>query len=788
MVMRVCATFCFLIIWLGLTAQTIDVESKITCEGLPVPFASVLLESQEFRKGASTDENGEFEIKSVPLGEYTLRVSSVGYKAYSKPLKIEDSNSLIRPIELSIDRLNLDQVIVSATRNELDRKEAPVVVGVIQPQLFSATQSFTVSEVLNFQPGLRVETNCQNCGFTQVRINGLEGSYSQILINSRPVFSALNSVYGLEQIPANIIERVEVVRSGGSALFGSNAIAGTINILTKDPIENSWQVGSNFSLIDGNTPDHTITLNGSVVNDEGSQGLTFYGMRRNRDSYDANADGFTEITALENTTFGAKAFLKPGDHNKITLDFSAINEYRRGGDRLNLAPHFTDITEELNHNTLISGITFDQFTSNYLNKFSVYTSVQNTNRDSYYGGLGGGRTAQDSALAFNAYGNTEDLALVSGIQYTRYLGSHTLTLGSEYQLSTVQDRIPGYNRIVDQNVNNIGFYGQLEWKPVDKFTALIGARLDNSAVNGSYDIGNIVRKADYNETVLSPRITVLYDIANNFQFRGGYARGFRAPQAFNEDLHISSVGGEPLFVILSDNLNKELSDAYTASLNYSTEISHVQMDVLVEGFYTDLQNPFTIVSTGATMPNGSILEEVRNGKGAYVAGTNFEIGVSPSKFLTFQLGGTAQVAQYKEDQLLFEPETENEDAFNISTDRFLRTPEFYGYLNLYWNVIEPLNIDITGTYTGSMLVPRVIDESGFIELNETQEFYDLNTKLSYTLKANKHFSIELSGGVQNLFNSFQNDFDTGASRDSDYVYGPARPRTFFVGLKIGDFH
>lgn len=786
--MRVLVTLFLVFFWMGLTAQNSDIQGKLLSEGSPVAFASVLIESNEFRKGTSTDQNGEFEIKDVPYGEYIVKASSVGYKTYSQSLTVKESSSNIEPIELTQDRLNLDQVVVSATRNELDRKEAPVVVGVIQPELFSATQSFSVSEVLNYQPGLRVETNCQNCGFTQVRINGLEGSYSQILINSRPIFSALNSVYGLEQIPANIIDRVEVVRSGGSALFGSNAIAGTINIITKDPVENSWQIGSNFSLIDGNTPDNTFTFNGSLVNEEASQGLTFYGMRRNRNSFDANDDGFTEITSLENTTFGARAFIKPGEHNKITLDFNAINEYRRGGDRLNLAPHFTDIAEELDHSTIISGITFDQFTDDYLNKFSVYVSAQTTNRDSYYGGLGGGRTAQDSALATNAYGNTEDLALVSGIQYTRYLSGNTLTLGSEYQLSSVEDKIPGYNRTIDQQVNNIGFYGQFEWKPNRKFTALIGARLDNSIVDGSYDIGNILRNADYNETVLSPRLTILYDIAQDLQFRGGYARGFRAPQAFNEDLHISSVGGEPLFVILSDNLSKELSDAYTASLNYSREIGNTQMDLLVEGFYTDLQNPFTIVSTGATLPNGSILEEVRNGEGAYVSGANFEIGIAPSKFLTFQLGGTAQVARYKDGQVLFEPETENEDASTVITDQFIRTPEFYGYLNLYWNVIEPLDIDITGTYTGAMLVPRVIDESGLIEINESQNFYDVNTKLSYTFKPRKHFSLELTCGAQNILNSFQSDFDTGPTRDSDYVYGPARPRTFFIGLKIGDFH
>ena len=91
-----------------------------------------------------------------------------------------------------------------------------------------------MAEGLNYSPGLRIEDNCQNCGFTQIRMNGLQSHYTQILINSRPVFSDLAAVYGIELIPANMIERVEVVRGGGSAMYGSNAIAGVINIITKE--------------------------------------------------------------------------------------------------------------------------------------------------------------------------------------------------------------------------------------------------------------------------------------------------------------------------------------------------------------------------------------------------------------------------------------------------------------------------------------------------------------------------------------------------------------------------
>ena len=126
---------------------------------------------------------------------------------------------------------DLNEIVVSASRSEQKRIEAPIIVSTISPKLLSTVQAVTLSEGLNFSPGLRLENNCQNCGFTQVRMNGMEGPYTQLLINSRPIISGLAGVYGLELLPTNMIERIEVVRGGGSALFGSNAIAGTINLI-----------------------------------------------------------------------------------------------------------------------------------------------------------------------------------------------------------------------------------------------------------------------------------------------------------------------------------------------------------------------------------------------------------------------------------------------------------------------------------------------------------------------------------------------------------------------------
>ncbi|MEL6656212.1 MAG: TonB-dependent receptor [Bacteroidota bacterium] len=752
--------------------------------GEPMGAATIALEGSTL--GTITDENGNYTIGDIPPGTYTVKATFLGYLSVSEEITLKEGQSLERNFSLREDALNLEGVVVSGTRYEQDRINNPVVVSLIDDKLFNATQSIAISEGINYQPGVRVETNCQNCGFTQVRLNGLEGAYSQILVNSRAVFSALNSVYGLDQIPTNIVERVEVVRSGGSALYGSNAIGGTINIITKDPVDNAWELRSNTAIIAGDVVDQTFNLNGSIANEELTSGVTVYGMSRNRGSYDANGDGFTELVQLENTVLGAKAFFKPGDRSKITLDFSALEEYRRGGNRLDLAPHFTDITEELDHNTFFGGINYEQWSKNDRNKFSFYASTQNTQRDSYYGGLGGGRTAEDSTLAINAYGLTEDLAIVAGAQLNHYFKNNdVITIGVENQTYDTQDEIAGYNRLVDQQVNSTGFFAQYEWKPTSRLTALLGGRYDISNINGFYAVADEERKSDVDVAVFSPRATILYQINENLRFRGGYARGFRAPQAFNEDLHISSAGGDQVFILLSEDLDKETSNAFTGSLNYTKNVGLAQINLLIEGFYTQLQNPFTQVSRGDI--GDIILEEVVNGSGATVAGVNFETGYSPSDKFAFQMGGTLQQTSYDETQEIFAPEdTDGENA--ITVDEFVRAPNLYGYFTSFYNFSDVFQIDLTGTYTGPMVVPRVVGANGSPDLLDSDPFFDVNLKASYHFDVADDFHLELSGGVRNLFDSYQPEFDSGPERDSDFIYGPAAPRSVFISVKIGNLH
>ena len=209
----------FVIVKINLNAQTI--KGKITSKNKVVPFAGVVLEGTNY--GVSADEFGNYEIKNVDLGGVNIIVTGVGietkkvYVVVTKEINIFDIN-----VEFST--YDIDQVVVTGTKTFKRQNESPVIVNVIDSRQLQSVQACNLSEGLNFQTGIRVETDCQTCNYTQLRMNGLSGGYSQILINGRPIFSPLVGMYGMDQIPVNMIDRIEIVRGGGSSLYGSSAV------------------------------------------------------------------------------------------------------------------------------------------------------------------------------------------------------------------------------------------------------------------------------------------------------------------------------------------------------------------------------------------------------------------------------------------------------------------------------------------------------------------------------------------------------------------------------------
>ncbi len=267
-------------------SDNFSVLGKVVSAGGEVPFATICIKGTT--RGVAADALGDFKVNNLTAGKYELVVSAVGYRSAIVEVEVHTEGSAELLVEMAYDNIGLEQVVISANRNERRRRDASSVVNSIQPHMFDRMQSVTLSEGLNFTPGVRMENNCQNCGFSQVRMNGLEGPYAQILINSRSVFSGLAGVYGLELIPVNMIERVEVIRGGGSAMFGSNAIAGTINLITKDPIYNSFSAAATYGGMDFDrtfspqSPDYNVRLNGAIVSKNNLSGLSIYGFGRER--------------------------------------------------------------------------------------------------------------------------------------------------------------------------------------------------------------------------------------------------------------------------------------------------------------------------------------------------------------------------------------------------------------------------------------------------------------------------------------------------------------------------
>ena len=711
-----------------------------------------------------TDATGHYFFKNLPVGTHTIEVKYMGYRTIARTVKVERNTTIEENFQLEEDHIAIDEVVVSANRSETKRRQAPSLVSVIGEKIFNISQSPSLCEGLSFQPGVRTEDDCQNCGFTQVRINGLDGHYSQILIDSRPVFSALNGVYGLEQIPAAMIDRVEVVRGGGSALFGASAIGGTINIITKEPLRNSAEFSHSLLQVAGSSSfDNVTTANASVVTDDNKAGIFVYGQSRNRQGYDHDGDGYTEIPVLKSKSIGVNTFLRLSAYSKLSLQYNGINEFRRGGNALDQAAHFANVTEQTEHDINGLSLTYNYFSSTGKDRLQTYFSFLNTDRKSYYGGIGSG-TEEEREAASRAYGNTSNLTYVTGAQYIHQFNRllfmpSDLTVGAEYTRDALHDIIVGYDRDFEQTTHISSAYLQNEWKN-KTWSLLVGGRIDkHNLIHGM---------------IFCPRVNLRYNPSEDINLRISYSDGFRAPQAYDEDLHVGGVGGERLVTVLADNLKEERSHSFSVSADMYFHLGKAQANILVEGFCTLLNDVFALRQLDEPDALGNIVQERYNAYGAKVYGVNMEGKIAFSSRLQLQAGITLQESEYDEGIVW------NEEVPEQRYRRFFKTPRTYGYFTATYSPLSRLDFSLTGNYTGRMLVGHSAG-SGVEkpEVAETPSFFVANAKIAYTLPLTSYINMELSGGIQNILNAYQKDFDKGWNRDSNYIYGPSLPRSIY---------
>lgn len=736
--------------------------------GEHIAYANVQIEGTTI--GAVTDATGHFYIANCPEGTYDVVVRLVGFRQASHRVTMTAQQTVELDFVLQPDVVALNQVVVTATQHAVSRMETPSIVGVIDRRQLEATGAVNLGEGLKYQTGVCVENTCQNCGAFDVRLNGLGGAYSQVLIDSRPVNSALASLYLLEQLPSAMIDQVEVMRGGGSALYGSNAIAGVINVITKEPVRNSASVSNTTSLVGGSSVDWSNSFNASVVSDNNKAGIYIFGHNRQRNPYDANGDGYSELGLLKARMVGFRGYLRTSDHSKLNLEYHNINDFRRGGDLFDLPSPQAHISEGGEHDIHSAQLKWDWFEPDGNSHAAVYASMQYVDRQSYYG------HREEGDPVGNAYGYTTDLTLNEGVMYSHHFDRllfmpSELTAGVEHTYDRLRDRTLATNDTVDQSASIASAYLQNEWKN-KHWNILLGLRADHHSM--------------LDRPVVSPRLNVRYSPNDHIVLRTGYSSGFRAPQVYDEDLHVGAVAGELYRLVNASDLRPEYSHSVTASADFCFHLGQMEGDLMVEGFFTRIDDAFVNELVFSDTTSGYRLYERRNADGAEVKGINVELRLTPSPRVQFQLGSTLQSSRY-----LGAGQEWSEGKYE---QRMERIPNLYGYLTVQYSPIERLSLIATGVLTGPMLVYHAVAEEedegvkhahhAEVEQVITPTFFDITLKAAYSIPIGHRTTLDVSAGIQNLFDSFQRDFDSGDERDSSYIYGPSRPRTFFVGLKL----
>lgn len=744
--------------------QSYEIKGKVTSDNEALPFVNVFLENTS--KGIMTDENGNYNLTNVAPGTYMLITSFTGYRTQKRKITISNEN---RTFNFNLENEALEEIVITGTRTEKRKTDSPVIVNLINSQTLDQVVATDLSEGLRFQPGLRVETDCQTCNYTQIRMNGLQGGYSQILINGRPIFSPLTGLYGLEQIPVNMIERIEVVRGGVSALYGSSAIGGTVNVITKIPKQNNYSVGYTYESIDGNATQNIINGNATVVSQDYKAGANFFISNRKRSAYDANGDNFSEMPELKDNSFGVNAFYLPTENSKLELSVSSLYEYRYGGEMVDKPAYLAQQSEERVHHVLMASVDYQMNFNEDKSALILYYGGQRTDRDHYTGIIPEDNQEKQDFFENPPYGISEVTTHQGGAQFNHkfddFLGGKTvLTGGTEFVYDAVFDEIGTYNYLINQTTRNLGVFVQNDWDITEQLNFLSGFRIDKH---------NLVDHA-----IISPRVSLLYKLQETTQFRLGWGTGFRAPQAFDTDLHIAFAGGGVSRITMADDLFEERSNSFTASVNYDKAMEHFIAGFTVEGFYTHLNDAFYQAPIGEDQFGQRF--EKRNGSGATVKGITLEARANFDYMFEVEAGFTIQSS-------LFDDAVENIEGLEAKRE-FLRTPNDYGYATFTYTPSKKFNLSANVVYTGQMEIAHVAGENTGHTIDEyykTPSFTELSLRAGYNFDLSKvSTNLELYGGVKNVTNSYQNDFDLGKNRDSNYVYGPGAPRSIFVGLKI----
>ncbi len=667
--------------------------------------------------------------------------------------EVQDSTSGAVPV----DNREAEKVVVTGTKTAKLMRTAPVKTEVISRDRIEAKGADTVFEALKGEVGLMVENNCQNCAANTVALNGLGGNYTQILMNGFPSISSLAGVYFLQQAPASMIDRIEIVRGGGSALYGPGAIGGVINVITQKPKTNGANVEYRQEFIEGfSNPTWVANVDASYVSNDGKTGLTVYGSKKDQDSWDGNDDSYSDLPELKSTSIGVGGFFNIIEGMELTYNAFGVEEFRRGGNSFDLVPEKSGICEQIDSNRASGDFKLSHTVNDFFN-YSVYYGFANTARKTYYGPMNS-EPSTDEQLAENLQNNgtTDNLFQVAGTDFGFAIDKNNLIqAGFEYSYDSVVDKNASIEREINDEHNDVGMYAQYNAN-YDLFETIVGLRAD--------------KHSKLDEWVFSPRASAILKPLKSLRWRATVSTGFVAPQVFDEDYHIEiGLAGDTStqhVIVNSDDLKEEKSISYSTDLGYNIKAGKFDFDVNVGGFYTSIEDAMFIDYDNVESTNSAVYYYRRNAEGTTrVYGGTFEFMAEYGNMISWSNALTVQDADMPD-----------------AGDQYMnKMPNIHGasMLQLKWKKAE---LDLSAQYIGKTNVFKE-DEGEEGEFVKTDDFIVYGVKVKYDLPYGGN-NVALYAGIDNITNAYQEDLGVGTDRPAGYLYGPTRPRTYYAGCKL----
>ncbi len=721
-----------------LFAQTGSISGMVTAEQKPIEFVNVYLKGSD--KGAITDQHGKFEIENVRAGEHILRISYVGFKTFEKHITIVSGKAETVNVELESSSLYGNEIVVTGTMRKTYVKDSPVKVNLIKSeQLQQGKTSSNIMDLISSVNGLSTQLNCGVCGTNAIRINGVEGPNTAVLIDGMPIMGALASVYGLNGINPSIIDRVEVIKGPQSTLYGTQALGGVVNIITKNP-----ETTPSFSadIYTKNTLESNLNVAYSPKSKR-FEGFLSGNLVRLENYIDNNGDSFNDLVKQTRLAlFGKGTFLGRNGEKRLDVAAKIYTENRTGG-----TESFSDSQRGSNqvygesiYTNRVEFLT-DYLPAGFNEKLRVSGAITYHDQDSYYG---------------TDWYDAQQGILFGQVTWDQSLGDYFNVLsGTTLRYETYNDNTPATSNGTNQRFIP-GVFSQVEFVK-NSFNVLGGLRFDHHLEHG---------------LVTAPRLSAKYSPGFFTTFRLSAGTGFRLVNVFTED-HAALTGSRE--VVFTEDLEPEESRSITASLEQIISFGVNPMTVSLDGFYTHFSNQ--IIPDYDQDPNLIVYENLD--------GFSVTRGVS----LDIQQSITLFSFSYNVSFTLLDVYT-NE---NGQRQALAYAPDFMGAFGANYTIRSMgVSLGYNGNLTGPKRMPdNYVDDFGRRRESPAYSTHDLKITKEFTnVNSQNGIGFEVFASVENIFNYKQdsplvdaaNPF--GPDFDTIYTWGPIIGRTFSLGARL----